>query len=118
MTRGLRHQVELVGQTATLYITGTLGGGYTDTLLDVCAALPPGVRTLRVDLHGLGQLDAESLGTIRQLLRTWRETRHGDFRLNTSYLRATLHEVSPPARLPAAPWNGAPVNEALLATYL
>ena len=118
MTQRLRHQVELAGHTATLYITGALDAGYLDTLLEVCAALPAGVRTLRVDLHGLGQLDAESLGTIRQLLRSWRETRHGDFRLSTSYMIATLHEVRAPVRVPAAHWSGPPVNEALVATYL
>ena len=110
----MQHQLEMVGETATLYISGTLGFDNVDTLIRICRVMPSRVRTLRLDLHGLGQLSAEATSTVRLLLQHWRESRHGEFRLTTSHLLATLHEVP---SVPAAS-RRSPVNEALAATYL
>jgi ABC-type transporter Mla MlaB component len=118
MIERMHHQLEVVGETATLYITGSLGREHIDTLIDVCAAAPSRARTLRLDLHGLGQLSAESINAVRQLLRFWRDTRQGEFRLTTSHMLATLREVRD-ARVPApTDWYPPRTNEALAATYL
>lgn len=120
MTDRMHHQIELVGRTATLYVSGALGYEHVDTLIGVCAMAPPGARTLRVDLHALGQLSADALGAVRQILHYWRDSRRGDFRLTTSHMVATLREV--PRRdswersvAIATKWC---VNEALVGTYL
>ena len=120
MTDRMHHQLELVGRTATLYVTGALGYEHVDTLIGVCAMAPARARTLRVDLHALGQLSADALGAVREILHYWRDSRHGDFRLTTSHMVATLREV--PHRdarersaAIAMPWC---VNEALVGTYL
>jgi ABC-type transporter Mla MlaB component len=118
MTGPMHHQIELVGDTATLYVTGSLEAGDVDTLIAVCAAAPKRARTLRLDLHGLGQLSAESLGAVRQLLRFWRDTRQGEFRLTTSHMLATLYEVRETGTSMPAEWHAPRLNEALAATYL
>lgn len=118
MTHRMNHQLEIVGGTATLYIGGTLGYESADALIDLCTAIPIRVRTLRLDLHGLGQLSADATGTIRLLLRHWRESRRGDFRLSTSHMLATLREVTE-TRIRLHVTSGGPrVSESLTATYL
>src|SRR3954466_9011967 len=79
MTTQMDYQMELAGETATLYVTGTLGQEHVDTLIHACRATP--ARTLRVDVHGLGTLTAEAVGAVRELLHYWRDSRRGDFRL-------------------------------------
>lgn len=120
MTNRMHHQLELVGRTATLYVTGALGYDDVETLIHACATAPARARTLRVDLHALGQLSADALGAVRQILHYWRDTRHGDFRLTTSHMVATLREVPrhdawERSAATAMPWC---VNEALVGTYL
>jgi len=118
MTDRMHHQLEIVGETATLYVGGTLGYDDVDALIQACAAIPSRVRTLRVDLHSLGQLSAEATGTVRLLLSHWRESRHGEFRLTTSHMLATLREVTDPPVPSRVGWNVSNVNDALTATYL
>jgi ABC-type transporter Mla MlaB component len=90
MTQRMQCQVEMVGETATLYVSGTLGRENLGTLAHLCAAMPERVRTLRLDLHALGQLSAEAMAAVRLLLGHWQRTRHGEFRLSTSHMVATL----------------------------
>ena len=123
MTKRMHHQLELVGRTATLYVSGALGYEHVDTLIGACSMAPDRARTLRVDLHALGQLSADALGAVRQILHYWRDTRRGDFRLTTSHMVATLREV--PRRdawersaAVAMPWGESHLNEALVGTYL
>jgi hypothetical protein len=117
MTQRMQCQVEMVGETATLYVSGTLGRDNTGTLVLLCTAMPARIRTLRLDLHALGQLSADAVAAVRGLLAHWRENRQGDFKLNTSHLMATLREAGV-----AAPSYEASVrpglNDALVATYL
>lgn len=113
MMKHMQHQLELSGDTATLYISGALGEEHVSLLTGACAAIPARARTLRMDLHGLGPLSAENIGAVRQLLRFWRESRHGDFRLSTSHMLATLRDVST-----TADWRAPRMNEALVGTYL
>lgn len=123
MTDRMHHQLELVGRTATLYVSGALGYEHVETLIGACAMAPARARTLRVDLHALGQLSADAIGAVRQILHYWRDSRQGDFRLTTSHMVATLREV--PRRdvwersaTIAMPWCEPRVNEALVGTYL
>jgi ABC-type transporter Mla MlaB component len=117
MTQRMQYQVEMVGETATLYVSGALGREDAGTLVQLCAGMPALVRTLRLDLHGLGQLSAEAIATVRLLLLHWQQSRHGEFRLSTSHLLATLREVAVvPA--PYEPTMRPHLNEALTAAYL
>jgi hypothetical protein len=117
----MHHQLEVSGETATLYVAGMLGDHSVSTLLEVCRALPARVRTLRLDLRAVGTMSAEATGAVRLLLRHWREERHGEFRLSTSFLLATCSEVEAPPALPAPTRRdstGGIRNDALTATYL
>jgi hypothetical protein len=89
----MHYQLELAGGTATLYVAGRLDSQSISTLLEVCRLLPAHVRTLRLDLNAIGTMSAEATGAVRLLLRHWRESRHGEFRLSTSYLLATCSEI-------------------------
>lgn len=78
----LHHQLEVTGDCATLYLSGALSANDHDILTEACGALPAGVGTLRLDLHGVDDVDDDALVTIRALLRYWRESRGGSFRLS------------------------------------
>jgi hypothetical protein len=114
----MHYQLELAGETATLYLAGTLT--YVDglTLCDVCGALPASVRTLRLDLHAIGAMSAEATGTVRALLRYWREHRRGEFRLSTSYLLATCTKIEGTRAPVSLGWTDMAADESLTATYL
>ena len=113
----MQWQLERFGDTATLYVSGALDRDGLTTLLSVCAALPPYVRTLRLDLQALGTMSAEALSVVRSLLHHWRDTRHGEFRLSTSYLVATCS--STPAPSSGRRWEAPPApSAAMTAAYL
>lgn len=114
----MHHQLELIGETATLYVQGTLAYEDIGTLIALCDSMPDGVRTLRLDLHGLGQLSAEATDTVRLLLKHWREARRGDFRLTTAHLLATVHQVRQEPHAVPVTRSAFPHSEALQATYL
>lgn len=122
MSDHLNYQLELIGDTATLYLLGGLGYQHVASLFAACATIPSTIRTLRLDLHGVGQMSAEATGTVRLLLRHWRETRQGEFRLSTSHLLATLSETTSgglrAAAEPRTHRSVAAANDALVATYL
>lgn len=125
MTRRMQCQIEMAGETATLYVSGTLARENTATLVAISAGMPARIRILRIDLRALGQISDDAMGAVRVLLDHWRYTRQAEFRLCTSHLVATLGElaeVRPPndtnVRAAYVP-NGAPrTNDALVATYL
>jgi ABC-type transporter Mla MlaB component len=119
MSDNLTYQLELTGDTATLYLLGSLGYQHVASLFAACATIPSRVRTLRLDLHGIGQMSAEATGAVRLLLRHWRETRQGEFRLSTSHLLATLSDASSGRSGDhRAGWSVAAANDALVGTYL
>jgi hypothetical protein len=93
MSDQMHYQLEISGETATMYVGGELGNRSVSALLDVCRALPARVRTLRLDLRAVGAMSADATNAVRLLLRDWREVRHGEFRLSTSFLVATCSEV-------------------------
>jgi ABC-type transporter Mla MlaB component len=82
VTTGLRHSLEIGAGSATLYLAGALAGSDAFPLRRVCREIPDGVVTLRLDLHAVTRLDDGAMDTIRSLVRFWRETRSGGFRLS------------------------------------
>lgn len=81
VTNRLLHALEVSDGSATLYLSGRLAGSDAFPLRGVCRDIPVHVRTLRLDLHGVTALDEGAMDTIRALVRYWRETRSGNFRL-------------------------------------
>jgi ABC-type transporter Mla MlaB component len=125
MTKRMQCQIEMAGEAATLYVSGTLGRENTGTLVAISAGMPARIRTLRIDLRALGQVSADAMAAVRVLLDHWRQSRHAEFRLCTSHLVATiceLAEVHPPSepsfRPMYGPSRGLRTNDALLATFL
>ena len=82
MTTALQHSLEVGAGAATLYLAGTLSGSDAFTLRRLCREIPQRVVTLRLDLHAMTRLDDGATETIRSLVRYWRETRGGGFRLS------------------------------------
>ena len=111
-------QLKLDADSATLCIEGPLDHTSDSSLIDVCAALPLHVRTLRLDLRALGAMSGEATSAVRSLLAHWRATRGGEFRLITSHLLATCSPApavaSASARLPLAPAQSAAMTAAFL----
>lgn len=101
MQRTTHFQLEISGETATLYILSPLDERDVESMLTACRVLPIYVGTLRLDLQALGTATADSLDAVRRILRHWRSTRHGNVRLHTSYLQATCTELPPAAMLSA-----------------
>jgi len=95
MSHRVQFQLELAGESATVYVHDGLECDGSTTLLDLCASLPIHVRTLRLDLRATGTMTAEATRVVRLLLKHWRETRKGEFRLSTSHLLATCTSRAP-----------------------
>jgi ABC-type transporter Mla MlaB component len=82
VTTGLQHSLEISARSATLYLAGPLAGSDACPIRRICREIPAQVSTLRLDLHGVTRLDEGAMDTIRSLVRYWRETRRGGFRLS------------------------------------
>ena len=95
MTTGLQHSLEVSDGSATLYLAGALAGGDAFRLRGVCRDIPQRVSTLRLDLHAVTRLDDGAMDTIRSLVRYWRESRGGGFRLSfaSEHLVATCVDM-------------------------
>jgi len=95
VTTGLQHSLEIGAGSATLYLKGTLAGADAFPLRRVCREIPNSVSTLRLDLHGVTALDTGAMDTIRSLVRYWRESRSGGFRLSfaSEHLVATYVDL-------------------------
>ncbi|MDB4913100.1 MAG: hypothetical protein JWM95_744 [Gemmatimonadetes bacterium] len=78
----LHHEIEVADDCATLYLVGALASADATRLAAACGGLPSKVRTLRLDLHGVDDVDEAALSAIRSVLRYWRESRGGSFRLS------------------------------------
>ena len=78
----LHHEIEIADDCATLYLSGALRAGDHVVLATACNGLPAYVGTLRLDLHGVNEVDDDALLAIRAVLRHWRESRGGSFRLS------------------------------------
>lgn len=84
VSSSLRHEIEVAHDSATIYLSGTLHEQDAFMLGRACGDLPARVRTLRLDLHGVTDMNADAMGAIRGVLRYWRESRGGSFRLSLS----------------------------------
>ena len=95
MTTGLQHSLEVSDGSATLYLAGSLAGSDAFPLRGLCRDIPQGVRTLRLDLHAVTRLDDGAIDAIRSLVRYWRDSRSGGFRLSfaSEHLVATCVNV-------------------------
>ena len=82
MTDNLHYQLEVADDAATLYLSGALCEGDARALSSVCGNLPLRVTTLRIDLRGVDNMANDAMGAIRGVLRYWRESRGGSFRLS------------------------------------
>lgn len=123
MSTALHHEIEVADDSATIYLSGTLEEQDAFMLGRACGELPSRVTTLRLDLHGITDMSAEAMGAIRGVLRYWRESRGGSFRLSLSSERivATYGEGSfanPSMGLRAALPHVVDATPALTAMYL
>lgn len=92
----LHHEIEVADDSATLYLSGTLQAMDALALASACRDLPSRVTTLRLDLHGVSVMADDATTAIRSVLRYWRESRGGSFRLSLASERivATYGEGS------------------------
>jgi hypothetical protein len=77
----MRYAIEVAGDTATVYINGELAATDAFALNRACGELSPQVRTLRLDLHGVKEISDLAIIAVRAIMRYWRESRAGNFRL-------------------------------------
>jgi ABC-type transporter Mla MlaB component len=82
VTTTLRHSLEVSDGSATLYLAGTIAGSDAFPLRRVCREIPAHVTTLRLDLHGVTKFEQGAMDVVRSLVRYWRHTRQGGFRLS------------------------------------
>ena len=96
MKTTLHHEIEVAHDSATLYLSGALCAGDAITLEQLCGDLPQRVSTLRLDLHGVDEMTDDAMCAIRGVLRYWRKSRGGSFRLSLASERivATYGEGS------------------------
>ena len=78
----MEHALEVSDRSATLYLTGALSAADAFPLRRICREIPVCVRTLRLDLHGVGELDHGAMETVRAVVRYWKHSRGGSFRLS------------------------------------
>ena len=94
MTTRLRQALEISDVSATLYLSGVLSAADAFPMRRVCAEIPDRVTTLRLDLHGVTRLEEGAMDAVRAVVRYWRETRRGSFRLSfaSEHIVATICE--------------------------
>ena len=109
MTTSLQHSLEISAESATLYLAGALGGADAFPLRRVCREIPLDVVMLRLDLHAVTRLDEGAMDAVRSLVRYWRHTRRGGFRVSfaSEHLVATRVDAGHgPAHRMADPYDG------------
>ena len=82
MASALRSEIEVADDSATLYLSGELCADDALALSLICGELPARVNTLRLDLHGVTHMRDDAMGAVRAVLRFWRTSRDGSFRLS------------------------------------
>jgi ABC-type transporter Mla MlaB component len=122
MASALHSEMEVADDSATLYLAGELSVDDAFFLSRACSELPVRVTTLRLDLHGVTQMGDDAMGAIRAVLRYWRESRGGSFRLSLASERivATYGEgrFASVSSLRSAPAHVVEATPALTAMYL
>ena len=86
--------VEVNGETATFVLSGTVSASDVSSMRVACKAIPARVRTLRLHLGDVDAIDAQVMDAVRGVVRDWRASRDGDFRLDltTPHLVARMEE--------------------------
>lgn len=112
--RAESHLCHPVGETATLYLSGSLRPGEHDVLHRVLAGLPSHISVVRVDLGALEDAGPDVVDTVRQVLARCRADRRGTYHLTARRL-AAMPETRQPAR---TDWYPPRSDNALSATYL
>jgi ABC-type transporter Mla MlaB component len=94
VTTRLQHALEVSDGSATLYLSGTLAASDAFPLRGVCIEIPSRVSTLRLDLHAVTRVEEGAMDAVRAVVRYWRESRQGAFRLSvaTPHVVATITE--------------------------
>lgn len=69
--------VEAHSAAATIYISGTLSPFAALRVINECARLPKGLRRIRVDARGIGDVEAGALDTLIVAFAVWESERHG-----------------------------------------
>jgi ABC-type transporter Mla MlaB component len=120
VTTRLEHALEVSERSATLYLTGELSSSDAFRLRGICREIPVQVRTLRLDLQGVERIDGGALDTIRAIVRYWKHSRGGAFRLSlaTEHLVATLAQEQQRSAPSAAETFDAPRRAALMGVFL
>src|SRR3954447_704595 len=82
------------GETATFVLSGTVSPSDVSSMRRACRAIPARVRTLQLNLGDVDGLDAQVMDGVRSVVRDWRASRGGDFRLDltTPHLVARMEE--------------------------
>lgn len=80
----LHTRYESEGETAALSLSGWMRPGDDELLYRMFVALPLHIRTLRLNLHSLKNVDMNTVDAIRQLLHYWCRNRGGACRVSMS----------------------------------
>jgi ABC-type transporter Mla MlaB component len=120
VTTRLEHALEVSERSATLYLTGALSAADAFPLRRICREIPERVRTLRLDLHGIDHLDDSAMETVRAVVRYWKHSRGGSFRLAiaTQHLVATISDDDTRHAPIERPQIDTSNRAALMGTYL
>ena len=88
--------IEVSDETATFVLSGTVSPSDVTSMRLACRAIPARVRTLRLHLGDVDGMDAQVMDAVRGVVRDWRASREGDFRLDltTPHLVARMVERS------------------------
>ena len=116
----MKHALEVSDRSATLYLSGTLNAADAFPLRRICREIPVCVRTLRLDLNGVTDIDQGAMETVRAVVRYWKHSRGGSFRLSiaSAHLVATVSTSA--ARTESVAHSSAAVSgsAALMGVYL
>ena len=82
MHTDLQYDLEAHGESATLYVTGTLSTHGVIAAMHYCDALPEHVRSLRVDLRGTKDPEPSAHEALAFTTRRWRDVRSGRTRID------------------------------------
>lgn len=89
--------VQVSEETATLVLSGTVSLSDVRSMRLACREIPARVRTLRLNLGDVDELDAQVMDAVRGVVGDWRASREGSFRLDltTPHLVARMEERRP-----------------------
>ena len=89
--------VQVSDETATLVLSGTVSHSDVSSMRLACREIPARIRTLRLNFGAVEEMDAQVMDAVRGVVRDWRASREGDFRLDltTPHLVARMEERRP-----------------------